>query len=178
LRLSRRHGHLLDGIDGFDSVAVSAHKWIFQPKESAMVLFADHEAAHRLLSVDGDYLAVPNVGVLGSHGATAAPLLATLLAYGRAGIEEFIDHCMDLADRLFERIEAHDDLVARSAPHTGVVCWRHRRVPTDVIVQCLPEDVLVSSTTIDGQRWLRSVAANPLADPALVVDGVLAAAGR
>lgn len=178
LRLSRRHGHLLDGVDGFDSVAVSAHKWLFQPKESAMVLFADHDTAHRLLSVDGDYLAVPNVGLLGSHGATAAPLLATLLAFGRSGIADVIDHCMDLAVDLFERIDAHDDLVADSFPVTGVVVWKHRTVPTDDIVRALPDDVVVSSTTIAGERWLRSVAANPLADPSVVVDGVLTAAAR
>ena len=38
LRLSDTHRHLLDGIEHADSVAVSAHKWLFQPKESAMVI--------------------------------------------------------------------------------------------------------------------------------------------
>ncbi|MCP4224357.1 MAG: hypothetical protein GY773_13525 [Actinomycetia bacterium] len=39
LRLSSHWRHLLNGIEAADSVAVSAHKWLFQPKESAMVLF-------------------------------------------------------------------------------------------------------------------------------------------
>lgn len=85
------------------------------------MLFADHETAHGLLSVDGAYLAVPNVGVLGSHGAAAAaPLLATLLAFGRAGIAEWVDHCMDLADELVRLIDADEDLVVRSVPRSGV----------------------------------------------------------
>jgi L-2,4-diaminobutyrate decarboxylase len=62
LRLSDRHRHLLDGIEEADSVAISAHKWLFQPKESAFVLFADHEAAHRSISIDGAYLAVRTSG--------------------------------------------------------------------------------------------------------------------
>ncbi|HEV2068824.1 MAG TPA: pyridoxal-dependent decarboxylase [Acidimicrobiales bacterium] len=176
LRLSERHSHLLDGIDGFDSVSISAHKWLFQPKESALVLFNDHEAAHASIAIDGAYLAVPNVGVLGSHGATAAHLLATLLAFGRSGVAALIDHCMGLAEELHELVEAHDELVARSQPHTGIVCWRHRTVPPEDILRHLPPDVFVSSTTIAGEAWLRSVAANPLANPPLVIEGVLTAA--
>jgi L-2,4-diaminobutyrate decarboxylase len=84
LRLSAHAGRL-SGIERSDSVSVSAHKWFFQPKESALVLFRDTAAAHAAISFGGAYLAVPNVGVLGSHGATEVPLLATLLAWGRAG---------------------------------------------------------------------------------------------
>jgi hypothetical protein len=39
----------------------------------------------------------------------------------------------------------------------------------------LPDGVLVSVTTVDDDLWLRSVAANPMAVPARVLDGVLAA---
>jgi L-2,4-diaminobutyrate decarboxylase len=176
LRLSDRHRHLLNGIEEADSVAISAHKWLFQPKESAFVLFADHEAAHRSISVDGAYLSVPNVGILGSHGAVAAPLVALFLAYGRAGVAGIIDRTMELVDELAELVDAHDDLVSRSAPRSGVLCWRHKSVSVDDIRRHLPDDVVVSSTTIDGEQWLRSVAANPNADPARVVAGVLRAA--
>ena len=178
LRLSDRYRHLLDGIEDADSVAMSAHKWLFQPKESAFVLFADHEAAHKSISIDGAYLAVPNVGILGSHGAVAVPLLAMLLAYGREGVAGMIDRTMALIDELAELVDAHDDLESRSEPSSGVLCWRHKSVSVDDIKRYLPDDVLVSSTVIDGEPWLRSVAANPNADPAKVVAGVLESAAR
>lgn len=174
LRLSKRHAHLLDGIEEADSVSVSAHKWLFQPKESAMVLFANHEKAHESLSIDGAYLAVPNIGILGSHGASAAPLLATLLAYGRAGIAEMLDHSMTLTDTLHELVESSSDFVPRSSPQTGVLCWRHRTAPAAQIQDNLGRGTFVSTTTVDGVSWLRSVAANPMADP----DAVLSAARR
>jgi len=85
LRLSARHGDRLAGLERADSVAVSAHKWLFQPKESAFVLFRDVASAHAAVSFGGAYLATPNIGVLGSHGAAATPLLATLLACGGTG---------------------------------------------------------------------------------------------
>lgn len=95
LRLSK-YADLLAGIESADSVAVSAHKWLFQPKESALVLFKDTAKAHAAVSFGGAYLATPNVGVLGSHGAAATALLATLLAWGREGVAQRIEHCMDL----------------------------------------------------------------------------------
>jgi hypothetical protein len=58
-----------------------------------------------------------------------------------------------------------------------VLCWRHKRVSVENIKQQLPDEVFVSSTTIDGEPWLRSVAAYPRANPATVVAGVLQAAG-
>jgi len=178
LRLSDRHRTLLDGIERADSVAISAHKWLYQPKESALVLFADHERAHDAISIDSPYLAVPNVGVLGSHGAIAVPLLAMLLAYGRAGVASAIDKTMDLADELADLVDQHDELETRTAPQSGVVCWRHRDVEVEALKTNLPDEVFVSSTVADSQPWLRSVAANPGADPALVVDAVLLAARR
>lgn len=178
LRLSKRHRHVLDGVASFDSVSVSAHKWLFQPKESAMVLFADHAAAHASISIGADYLTIPNVGVLGSHGATAVPLLATLLAYGRSGIAEMLDHSMALADQLHELVDSSDDFTARSTPHTGVLCWRHNTISPADITARLSDNAFISTTTIDGEQWLRSVAANPLADPALVYHAAREAAAH
>jgi L-2,4-diaminobutyrate decarboxylase len=167
LRLSETHRHLLDGIEAADSVAVSAHKWLFQPKESAFVFFADTDPAHRSISLDGAYLTVPNIGILGSHGATAAPLATTVMAYGLDGIASWIDKTMGLADRLHQLVVAHPSLEARTAPQSGVVNWRRidRTIP-------VTDDVLVSTTVIDGETWLRSVAANPMADPDLIVETV------
>jgi len=74
MRLTRLSDRL-DGIEKADSVAVSAHKWFFQPKESALIFFKDVEKAQGVITMGGAYLAAPNVGILGSHGAMAIPLL-------------------------------------------------------------------------------------------------------
>ena len=67
LRLSERHAEVLAGIERADSVAVSAHKWLFQPKESALILFREASRANDAISFGSAYLSTPNVGLLGSR---------------------------------------------------------------------------------------------------------------
>ncbi len=83
-----------------------------------------------------------------------------------------------IASPITAAITANADLELRSAPNCGVLCWRHKSVSVDDIKRHLPDDVMVSSTTINGEPWLRSVAANPNANPAKVVAGVIRAAER
>ncbi len=164
LRLSRTHSDRLAGIEHADSIAISAHKWLFQPKESALTLFRDVARAHEAISFGGAYLAAPNIGVLGSHGATAVPLLATLIAWGREGLTTRIDRCMSIADELAKLIESDRQLDLLAAPQTGVVVWRpsdSSRV--DDLYSAMPTGS-TSVTMVAGERWLRNVAANPNAD--------------
>jgi L-2,4-diaminobutyrate decarboxylase len=159
-----KYANLLAGIESADSVAVSAHKWLFQPKESALVLFKDTERAHAAVSFGGAYLATPNVGVLGSHGATATVLLATLLAWGYQGVAQRIEHCMDLARCFRDFVAADERLELYAEPQSGIVVWR----PKDEnlfgqVLQQLPAGS-TSTTSISGGKWFRNVAANPSAD--------------
>lgn len=161
LRLSHAHAHVLSGIEKADSVAVSAHKWLFQPKESAFVLFRDSARAHDAISFGGAYLAAPNVGVLGSHGATAVPLLATLLAWGRQGTAARIDALMAVASDLASLISSYDQFELLAMPQTGVVVWRAKRKDlTEQLFAAMPPGSC-SLTNLGDERWLRNVAANP-----------------
>jgi L-2,4-diaminobutyrate decarboxylase len=161
LRLSPTYASLLSGIENADSVAISAHKWLFQPKESALVLFRSVARAHAAISFGGAYLATPNVGVLGSHGAAAVPLVATLLAWGRKGMAARIESCMSMADELAALIAADERLELLAPPRTGVVVWRAIKIEmTEKLYAALPSGS-TSLTTLSDGRWLRNVAANP-----------------
>lgn len=173
LRLTR-HADLLDGVQRADSVAVSAHKWLYQPKESALVLYADPARAEQALSFTSAYLAAPNVGLLGSHGAGALPLAATLLAWGRTGLAAHIEADMARAAQLTRLIAADPDFELWAPPTTGVVLWRPRAAdPVDVRAHLA--DAWVSLTNVDGQHWWRSVAVNPHADPTALLSAARAA---
>ncbi|HBG97310.1 MAG TPA: aspartate aminotransferase family protein [Rhodobacteraceae bacterium] len=173
LRLTR-HGARLDGIDHADSVAISAHKWLFQPKDSALILFAD-PAAPDAISFAGGYLAAPNVGVQGSRGAAAIPLLGTLLAWGRAGLAERIERCIAIGDDLAGRL-AHDARVElKQFPETAVLTWRPSQGDPEATLGRLGRTA--SRTRIDGETWVRHAVANPFADIDLVWARIGAALG-
>lgn len=174
LRFTRHHA-LLDGIEGADSVSLSGHKWLYQPKDSAVVLFADTDAAHTALSFGDSYLAAANIGLMGSRGvAPALAMATTFLAVGQQGIAQHIEEGMALADRLCARISEHDRLELRAQHTTGVVNWRVVDVDP-VVTQRALERAWVSVTEVDGTSWLRSVVANPNADVDHVIDEVLRA---
>ena len=164
LRLSTNHANKLNGIESADSIAISAHKWLYQPKESGLVLFKDADSAHKAVSFGAAYLAVPNVGVLGSHGANALPLLATLIAWGRTGLQQRIDAAMLNADRLFSYLDMRADVQVYSRNISGVLLWHNKDGnSTRGIIDRLPKGS-ASLTTIDGSSWIRHVAANPNVD--------------
>ncbi len=156
-----KYADRLTGIKHADSIAISAHKWLYQPKEAAIVLFADHDA-QRAISFGGDYLAVPNVGVQGSRCAAAIPLLATLLAWGKKGLAERIEQNMADAESLAAYLENDPRTELKQGPETGVLNWRPVQSDIDIVYSQLGETV--SKTKIDGEVWLRHVAANPNAN--------------
>ena len=170
LRLTR-HRARLDGIERADSVAVSAHKWLYQPKDSALALFRD-PAMQDAIAFGGAYLATPNVGLQGSRGAAAIPLLATLAAWGRRGLAERIERSVDDATELARRLERDARTTLLERPATGVVVWRPARAdPERTLARLGPTS---SSLRLDGALWLRQVAANRHAD----VDAVWAVIDR
>lgn len=177
LRLSDRHRHLLGGIDRADSVAISGHKWLFQPKDSAMIMFAEPDLAEAAIRFGGGYLADPNVGVQGSRGAAAIPLLATLIAWGRAGIAERIDRSMAMAEELAHAVGCSDALSLWAMPTTGITVFRPRRASAEEFLAGLPQGML-STCMIGKESWLRSVAANPVADIEAICAAVVERARR
>jgi len=149
---------------------------LFQPKESALVLFREIDALDSV-TFEGAYLAAPNVGLLSSHDAAASTLLATLLAWGRRGIEKRIDQCMRTAERLADLVVASPDFELYAPPTTGVVLWRPIREDAVRLRERL-RNAYVSIAYVGQERWLRSVAANPMADPHAVFHAAEAALYR
>ena len=107
LRFSNQYASLLDGVENADSVGFSAHKWMYQPKGAALVLFRDSETAHQAMSYGGGYLSAPNIGLIGSAPASALPLAATLLHWGRSGLSDHLNADMKNGEKLVSLIEEH-----------------------------------------------------------------------
>ncbi len=137
-----------------------------------MILFRDTATAHAAISFAGPYLAVPNVGILGSHGAMAVPLLATLLAWGRSGIAARIERCRSLAEHLAEILGSDPRVRLLAAPKTGIVVWKPRDSEIFGRVAAQLPAGAASMIDIAGERWFRMVTANPNADIDLLIDSI------
>ncbi len=174
LRLSPTYADRLRGIEQADSVSVSAHKLLFQPKGSALILFRHLEAANAALSFGSGYLAKPNIGVQGSRSAAAIPLLATLLTWGRTGLVSRLEHLMQVADTLAASIAAHDRLELWQRPQTGITVFRPLGMSTPTFMAQIPPGML-STCVLAGEVWARSVAANPCVDCDRVIAAIVAA---
>ena len=147
---------------------------MYQPKGAALILFKDVDQAHQAMSYGGGYLSAPNIGLLGSTPASALPLAATLMHWGREGLAKHIDSDMTKAEHLKNLVQDHPDFELWGPSETGIVVWRPKTVSAKKVRANL-KDAWVSLTDIEGEMWLRSVAANPSADPDFVFKKVLEA---
>ncbi|NQZ59190.1 MAG: aspartate aminotransferase family protein, partial [Lentisphaeraceae bacterium] len=163
LALSPTHAPLLKGIENADSLAISAHKYLFQPKDSAVVMFRQTELANPAISFGGAYLATPNIGIQGSRGAAAIPLLATMIAWGNEGLGERLARTMATANKHADTLENEEKIILWGRPKTGVTLFRPLTCSTENFIARLP-DGMFSTCHLEGKTWIRSVAANPVAD--------------
>ncbi|WP_421838141.1 pyridoxal phosphate-dependent decarboxylase family protein [Novosphingobium sp.] len=164
----------LAGIEAADSIAISAHKWFFQPKGAALALFRS-EAARASITFTSSYLARPNSGVEGTRSAAALPLLATLLAWGREGLAQRIERCMTITEELAQRLDADPRTVLKHWPESGVLNWRPLEGDAAAVIAAL--DGTSSAFTIGETVWVRQVAANPHADVDAIWARICAALG-
>lgn len=163
LKLSAKYSHLLENIELADSISISAHKWFFQPKDSALILFKDAQTSNDAISFGGSYLTTPNIGVQGSRGASAIPLLATLIAFGKNGIVELIEHSINMSNKLFMELSKEKNISLLESQQTAITIFRPTNCTTKSFFNQLPQGMF-STCMIDNQLWIRSVAVNPLAN--------------
>jgi glutamate/tyrosine decarboxylase-like PLP-dependent enzyme len=112
---SRSRRHLVTGIEGADSIATDAHKWLNVPYDSGIVLTAHPESHQRALLMPAHYIQMtPGVREPRaytpdeSRRARALPMYAALRVLGREGVGEIVDRCCTLATRMATRLASHE----------------------------------------------------------------------
>ena len=171
LKLSDNHAHKLKGIERGDSIAISGHKLLMQPKDSALVMFRDIGNANNNIGFNAGYFMDTNVGIQGSRGAAATVLLGTLILFGKAGFNELIDHLMSLAELLAKRLISLEAVEVLTLPKTGIVVFRPKRKDIHEVSRQLSNGI-ISTCTIQGEKWFRAVAANPFANIDLISEKI------
>jgi glutamate/tyrosine decarboxylase-like PLP-dependent enzyme len=130
--------HLVEGIEGADSVAVDGHKWLNVPYESGFAFVRDpviHASAFLataayLRTEPSDQPVFGNLSPEMSRRARAIPVWATLRAYGREGYRAMVERHVRLAQRVAQQVDAAPDLERLADVPLNVVCFRFH--PRDV----------------------------------------------
>ncbi len=177
--LSDTLGPLLRGIERADSITFDAHKWLYAPAVSAVVLARDGATLSRSFSAHASYVAqdreIADRGVdLGfeglqlSRGFAALRVWVSLLAHGRAAYARRIEHDVALTDWLADRIEETPDVELACPPSLSICCFRYRpsgvddegyldRLNTRVMTELqLDGRVFPSNAVVHGRTAIRS----------------------
>ena len=197
--LSPRYRDRLAAIALADSVALDPHKWLYVPVEAGLVLVRDGGTLRSAFSLvppylrtDGDPHGVggppwlSEFGFQQSRGFRALKVWMTLKYYGINGYTRAIDHDLDLASYLAERVKADPELELAAPLSLSVVCFRV--VPSQVVGDERLNDVnktvlerlqlsgraFLSSTVLNGRFVLRACVVNPLSGQR-DIDDMLAA---
>lgn len=185
LLLSRRHRHVLRGIERADSVTWDAHKMMFVPALCTFLLLRDGRRGYETFNQDAPYLYD-----LESHPTRdfdallrtvectrrpmAMPVFALWAAFGPSLFEDLVDLSIGRARELHALLSEADDFEPLHEPECNIVCFRHvparlrGRPPGEVAA--LQAEVrrrlttsgafYITTTKLDGASCLRVVVMN------------------
>jgi glutamate/tyrosine decarboxylase-like PLP-dependent enzyme len=173
------HGRsLFRGIERADSIAMDAHKWLFQPFEAGCLMVKDVRKLEEAFSVQPEYLQDtrwgrdhPNFGDRGlqlSRSFRALKVWMSIQTFGMGAFRRSIAKGIELAERAEAYVRASDVLEIALPASLGVVCFRVNapdRVMDDKELESLNEGVqarviesgtaMMSSTRLRGRFSLR-----------------------
>jgi len=176
--LTERGRQLFHGLERADSIAMDAHKWLYQPFEAGCLMVRDVQALERAFSVRPEYLQDadwgeehPNFADRGlqlTRSFRALKVWMSIQTFGLGAFRRAIDRTLDLAIRAERYIRSSDLLEIVHPASLGVVCFRVRprgAGPTPAEVEALNERVqagviesglaMLSSTRLRGAYALR-----------------------
>lgn len=123
-RASRRHAHLVEGVEGADSWGTDGHKWLQTPYDCGFTIVRHEEAHRRAMDISASYLAS---GVPGErHPGAYVPELsrrsrgfaawAMIRRLGREGVARMVEEDVALAGQIARGIAAIDGAAVVNQP--------------------------------------------------------------
>lgn len=176
--LAEEGRRLFSGIERADSIAMDAHKWLFQPFETGCLMVKDVRRLEAAFSVRPEYLQDtewglehPNFGDRGlqlSRSFRALKVWMSIQTFGMKAFRAAVTRGIDLASEAEAWIRASDDLELANPASLSVVCFRFNPRDSDLSVEQLETlndriqarvidtgTAMMSSTRLRGVYWLR-----------------------
>ena len=163
----------LQGLALADSLALDAHKWLYQPIDCGCLLHRHPGIARTTFSHSDDYVrtmsedpieafAFFEESVELSRRFRALKLWMSLQYHGRRAFREAIAQDLRHAQLLGERVRSHPELELLAPVPLSAVCFRHRTKDNQALLRRLTARgrVYLSNATVRGQFALRACFVN------------------
>jgi len=157
---SRSRRNLVDGLEGADSIATDAHKWLNVPYDCGLVFTAHPDAHQASLLMPAHYIQMspgerePRAFTPDeSRRARAVPVYAALRALGRDGVAEIVDRCCTLAVRMAERLGAHPSVRILNEVVLNQVLVQFRRAGAHDGAAAAFTEQIIARVQEDGTCW-------------------------
>jgi len=176
--LSEQGRRLFAGIDRADSIAMDAHKWLFQPFETGCLMVKDIRRLEAAFSVRPEYLQDtewgmehPNFGDRGlqlSRSFRALKVWMSIQTFGMRAFRAAVSRGIELASEAERWIAVSEDLELANPASLSVVCFRFNPGNLELSAEQLEVlndriqarvidsgTAMMSSTRLRGVYWLR-----------------------
>jgi aromatic-L-amino-acid/L-tryptophan decarboxylase len=161
------------GIDQADSLAIDAHKWLYQPIDCGCLLYRDRSTAQKTFSHSGDYIHVFNEDPVErfaffdesmelTRRFRALKLWLSLQYHGRLAFRDAIAEDLRHAQLLAREIRSNPSLELLAPVPLSAVCFHHRTKDNEAILRRVNARgrVLISNATVKGRFALRACFVN------------------
>src|SRR5262249_52597367 len=151
----------LHGLGLADSLALDPHKWLFQPLECGCVFVRDDNELVDTFRILPEYLRDAHKdprevqfcdrGIQLTRGFRALKLWMCLQVFGVRAFREAVAWGFHLARVAEARLRKNACWEVITPAQMGIVSFRHRRVPAEVLVEGMLSDgyAFLSSTVLD-----------------------------
>jgi aromatic-L-amino-acid decarboxylase len=132
--VSPRYRHVLDGVEGADSLVVNPHKWLFTPIDCSAFYTRHPAILKRAFSLVPEYLVtreqddvvnLMDYGVQLGRRFRALKLWMVIRAFGADGLAARLEHHCELARTLAGWVEREDGWELGAPVPFSLVCFRY-----------------------------------------------------
>jgi len=152
--LSNNNRHLLKGVERADSITIDAHKQMYVPMGSGLVLFKNPEASN-VIEHHAEYILRKGSKDLGSHTlegsrpGMAMLVHACLQIIGRKGYEMLIDKGIEKARFFADLIHSSNDFEVVTEPELCILTYRYVPAKIKQLLLAQGENALDEQAKLD-----------------------------
>jgi L-2,4-diaminobutyrate decarboxylase len=182
---SPKYRHLVQGLEGADSLVLDFHKMMLCPALATAVLFRDGTVLNRIFSQKANYLLpeqqqipwqdIARNTIECTKKMLGLKIMMLLKTVGEGIFSEYITRTYDLARDFAAALKAEPDFKLAVEPQANIVCFRHQpgqvpagqwgeynaRLRRQLVVH---GRFYIVQTTIAGEIYLRVTLMNPFTD--------------